>query len=175
MPSTPIEGGNRFADKGHAQNISLSSTAVAAQRSARAGFTLIEVLAVMLIVALVASLAVTIVPGTGRAKLKALALETAALLRRQRIGAMLTGHERRVGLDGARRMLVADSGDVVRIPGDVTLDVLGVDERWAGRGAVVGFHPDGASTGVVLRLARERAAYDVRVNWYSGAVDIVAP
>ena len=48
----------------------------------RAGFTLIEVVAVMLIIALVASLAVTMMPGTGRGGLKALTLEAAALLRR---------------------------------------------------------------------------------------------
>ena len=47
----------------------------------RAGFSLIEVVAVMLIIALVASLAVTTMPGTGRGRLKALTLETAALLR----------------------------------------------------------------------------------------------
>jgi prepilin-type N-terminal cleavage/methylation domain-containing protein len=72
----------------------------------RAGFTLIEVVAVMLIIALVASLAVTVIPGTGRGKLKALTLETAALLRRERLGAVLTGKERQVSLDGERRVLV---------------------------------------------------------------------
>ena len=41
----------------------------------RAGFTLIEVVAVMMIIALVASLAVTMMPGTGRGGLKALTLE----------------------------------------------------------------------------------------------------
>ena len=40
-----------------------------------------------LIIALVASLAVTIMPGTGRGRLKALTLEIAALLRRERLGA----------------------------------------------------------------------------------------
>jgi len=51
----------------------------------RSGFTLIEVVAVMLIIALVASLAVTKIPGTGRGRLQAVALETAALLRRERL------------------------------------------------------------------------------------------
>jgi prepilin-type N-terminal cleavage/methylation domain-containing protein len=51
----------------------------------RAGFTLIEVVAVMLIIAMVASLAVTLTSGTGRGRLKALALDTAALLRRERL------------------------------------------------------------------------------------------
>lgn len=138
----------------------------------RAGFTLIEVMAVMLIIALVASLAVTRIPGTGRGKLKALTLETAALLRRERLGAVLTGKERQVSLDGERRVLVGDGGDTLAIPRDVTFDILGIDAVWSGRQAVVRFTPDGASTGAVLKLSRENAEYEIRVNWYTGGVAI---
>jgi general secretion pathway protein H len=136
------------------------------------GFTLIEVIAVMLIVALVASLAVTMMPGTGRAGLKAVTLQTASLLRRERLGAILTGRDREVSLDGERRILVGDSGDIVALPRDITLDLLGVDALWSGRQAVVRFHPDGASTGVVMKLSREKAGYEIRVNWYTGGVAI---
>src|SRR5215831_93772 len=138
----------------------------------RAGFTLIEIVAVMLIIALVASLAVTITTGTGRGRLKALALETAALLRRERQGAVMTGRERQVSVDGGQRVLVGDGGDVVAIPRDVALDILGIDALWSGRQAVVRFLPDGASTGAVLKLSRENAEYEIRVNWYTGGVAI---
>src|SRR3954454_6394725 len=138
----------------------------------RAGFTLIEVVAVMMIIALVASLAVTMMPGTGRAGLKALALQTAALLRRERLGAILTGRDRQVSLDGERRTLIGDGGDAVALPPDVVLDILGIDALWSGRLAVVRFHPDGASTGAVLKLSREKAEYEIRVNWYTGGVAI---
>ena len=138
----------------------------------RAGFTLIEVVAVMLIIALVASLAVTTIPGTGRGRLKALTLETAALLRRERLGAVMTGRERQVSIDGEKRVLVGDGGDVVAVPRDVVLDILGIDALWSGRQAVVRFHPDGASTGAVLKLSRDKAEYEIRVNWYTGGVAI---
>jgi general secretion pathway protein H len=137
-----------------------------------AGFTLIEVIAVMLIIALVASLVVTMMPGTGRAGLKALTLQTAALLRRERLGAMMTGRERGVSLDGERRILVGEGGDAVALPPDVALDILGIDALRAGRLAVVRFHPDGASTGAVLKLSREQTEYEIRVNWYTGGVAI---
>jgi general secretion pathway protein H len=139
----------------------------------KSGFTLIEVLAVMLIIALVASLVIAMTPGTGRGKLKALTLEVAALFRRERLGAILTGHDRRVSLDGERRAFVGDGGDVIRIPPDVMVDVLGANELWSGRLAVVRFHPDGASSGAVLKLSREEAQYEVRVNWYTGGVAIL--
>jgi general secretion pathway protein H len=138
----------------------------------RAGFTLIEVAAVMLIIALVASLAVTLMHGTGRGQLKALTLQVAALLRRERLGAVMTGRERRVAVDGERRALVGDSGTVVTIPHDVELDILGIDASWSGRQAVVRFLPDGASTGAVLKLSREKAEYELSVNWYTGAVAV---
>lgn len=138
----------------------------------RAGFSLIEVVAVMLIIALVASLAVATMPGTGRGRLKALALETAALLRRERLGAVMTGRERQVSIDGEQRVLIGDSGGVVAVPRDVVLDILGIDAFWSGRQAVVRFHPDGASTGAVLKLSREKAEYEIRVNWYTGGVAI---
>jgi general secretion pathway protein H len=141
----------------------------------QAGSTLIEVMAVMLIIALVASLAVTTVPGTGRAKLKALALETAALLRRERLGAVLTGQSRRISLDRAERILAGEGGEIVAIPPDVVLDVVGADETWSGRQVVVRFMPDGASTGAALSLSWEGVRYEVNVNWYSGRVAIDAP
>jgi general secretion pathway protein H len=137
-----------------------------------AGFTLIEVMAVMLIIALVAGLVLTMTPGTGRAGLKAVTLQTASLLRRERLGAILTGRDREISLDGKRRILVGDGGDIVALPRDIALDILGIDALWSGRQAVVRFHPDGASTGAVLKLSRERAEYEIRVNWYTGGVAI---
>jgi general secretion pathway protein H len=138
----------------------------------RAGFTLIEIVAVMLIIALVASLAVTMTTGTGRGRLKAVALETAALLRRERLDAVMTGRERQVSVDGGQRVLVGDGGNIVAIPRDVGLDILGIDATWSGRQAVVRFLPDGASTGAVLKLSREKAEYEIRVNWYTGGVAV---
>ena len=138
----------------------------------KAGFTLIEVVAVMLIIALLASLAITMMPGTGRAKLKAVTMETAALLRRERLSAILTGRERQVAIDGERRILIGDGGGTVAIPTDVAIDLLSASAAQRDRAMVVRFHPDGASSGAVLRLSREKAEYEIRVNWYTGGVSI---
>src|SRR5689334_1927654 len=129
----------------------------------RAGSTLIEMMAVMLIISILATLVVTMVPGTGRANLKALTLQTAALLRRERLAAILTGQSRSVSLDARQRQLVGESG-AIPIPRDVVLDVVGVDAQWSGRQAVVRFEPDGASTGAVLKLSWQGVRYEVDVN-----------
>jgi general secretion pathway protein H len=140
----------------------------------KSGFTLIEMQAVMMIIALIAALVLTALPGTGRAQVKAIALQTAALFRRERLGAILSARPREVSIDGQARALIGDGGDRVAVPADVIVDVLALDEVWSGRQAVVRFLPDGASSGTVVRFSREGASYEVRVNWYTGGV-IVAP
>jgi general secretion pathway protein H len=141
---------------------------------AKAGFTLIEMMAVMMIVALVSSLVIPMVSGTGRAGLKAVVMNSVALLRRERLGAILTGRERHVTLDGERRVLVGDGGDTVVIPSDVVVNLLGENTLWSERLAVAAFHPDGASSGAVLRFSREGVEYEVRANWYTGGVTVEA-
>jgi general secretion pathway protein H len=140
----------------------------------KAGFTLIEMQAVMMIIALMAALALTALPGTGRAQIKGIALQTAALFRRERLGAILTARTREVSIDANERALIGDGGDRVAVPRDVVVDVLALDEVWSGRQAVVRFLPDGASSGTVVRFSREGASYEVSVNWYTGGV-LVAP
>jgi general secretion pathway protein H len=139
-------------------------------RDRRAGFTLIEMQAVMVIIALVAALVFATLPGTGRSQLKAVALQTEALFRRERLGAILTARSREVSIDGQHRALVGDGGGRVEIPRDVTVDILSADEQGSGRQAVVRFLPDGTSSGTVVKFSREGAAYEVRVNWYTGSV-----
>ncbi|MDR3101445.1 MAG: prepilin-type N-terminal cleavage/methylation domain-containing protein [Paraburkholderia sp.] len=136
----------------------------------KAGFTLIEMMAVMLIIALIAGLAFATMPGTGRAQLKGVALQTAALFRRERLGAILTARSHEVSIDGRQRAFVGDGGDRVKIPRDVVVEILGVDEHWAGQQAVVRFLPEGASSGTVVRLSREGEASAVRVTGYTGSV-----
>lgn len=129
----------------------------------------------MMIVALMSGLVTTWTLGSGKAKLKAVALDAVALLRRERLGAMLSGHPRHVALDGSTRALVGESGGKVVVPDDVSLDLLAQDGASGTLQAVVRFEPDGASTGAALVFVRERARYEVRVDWFTGRVSIDAP
>jgi general secretion pathway protein H len=139
-----------------------------------AGFTLLEMMAVMLIIALVSALVMAATPGTGRARLKAVTLETAAMLRRERASAVLGGHTTRVWLDSDRRMLRGDGDDHVVIPNDVVVDLLGIDAFWESGRAIARFEPDGTSSGAVLKYSRQEAGYEIRVNWYTGGVAVLA-
>jgi general secretion pathway protein H len=139
---------------------------------AKSGFTLLEMTAAMAIVALTASLVIAAIPGTGRVGLKAITMDAAALLRHERKGAILTGSDRHVILDGPRRALIGESGEEVVVPRDVAIDLLGTADASAGRVPVTFFRPDGASTGAALRFSREGAAYEIRINWYTGGVSV---
>jgi general secretion pathway protein H len=136
----------------------------------KAGFTLIEMQAVMLIIAMVAALVFTSMPGTGHPQLKAVALQMEAMFRRERLAAILTARSREVSIDGQNRAFVGDGGERVGIPRDVTVDILSVDEQQSGRQTVVRFLPDGTSSGTVVKLSREGEVYELRVNWYTGSV-----
>ena len=138
----------------------------------RGGFTLIEMLAATLIVAMIASLTILSIPGTGRSGLKAVTMEAASLFRRERAAALLTHSERRIRLDAGGRRFVGEDGADVPIPVDVTVDLLGADNG-GGAGDLV-FYPDGESSGGVFRFSREGAEYEVRVNWYTGGVAVAS-
>ena len=131
-------------------------------------------MAVMLIIALVSALVIAATPGTGRARLKAITLDTAAILRRERTSAVLGGRTKWVWLDYSQRALVGDGGYRLAIPGDVVVDLLGVDTFWEGGRAVARFEPDGTSSGAVLKYSRQEAGYEIRVNWYTGGVAVLA-
>ena len=119
----------------------------------KAGLTLIEMMAVMVIIALLAGLAIAAMPGTGRSGLKALAMQAAALCRRERLAAILARADRHVYLDQNARVLFGDdANDPVRVPRDVTLDILAGDAASPDDPGVVTFHPDGAASGAVLNL-----------------------
>jgi len=139
------------------------------------GFTLIEMLAVMLILVLAAS-AITMAtrPGQGAAGLKALALQTAAVFRTARAGAISKRAERVVVIDTGRRQIRYGHGTKpLDIGSNINLIITAADnERRAGDIAGIRFFPNGSSTGGTLRLERDQQAYEVRVNWLTGYVSV---
>jgi general secretion pathway protein H len=165
---------SEFASKKQSES-AIRSNGIGWRSHRRAGFTLVEMMAVMMIVALISALVVTWTFGSGRPTVKAIALEAAALLRRERLGAMLSGHPRHVALDVSARVLIGESGGKVAVPQDVSLDLLAAEGSNGALRAVARFEPDGAASGAVLAFAKERARYEVRVDWFDGRVSIDAP
>jgi general secretion pathway protein H len=142
-----------------------------------AGFTLVEAVAVLAIVALLAALALPRWPhGTTRPQLEAYALAIAALLKADRNAALLRRARVATRLDASARQVASGAGaGLVRLPDDVAFDAL-IAETCAGaeNGTAIEFLPSGMSCGGAIALARPGIAYRVRVNWLTGGVEVVA-
>jgi general secretion pathway protein H len=140
---------------------------------ASAGFTLFEVLVVMIIIAMTAVAVASLYRGpSAGTQLKAAAMTIASRLRDLRAAAMATGSER-VALIDVNHRVVRFGGDIQPLSLNQTIDVAVVSaesERASPGAAGVRFFPNGSSTGATIQLKSERQAYEIRVNWLTGRV-----
>jgi general secretion pathway protein H len=142
-----------------------------------AGFTLIEATCALAIVALLAILVLPAIPhATSHNRLAAYAVDIAALLKRDRNAAM-RGHVMvATALDAeARTVRSGDAAKAVEIPSDVTFSAL-LAQRCADRaiGSTINFFPSGASCGGTIAISRQGFGYQIRVNWMTGGIEVVA-
>ncbi|ABD88551.1 putative general secretion pathway protein H precursor [Rhodopseudomonas palustris BisB18] len=132
------------------------------------------------VLAMVALLAAILLPRspttTSRPRLLAYAVELGALLKADRNAALWRRGAVAAVVDAPGRMVRSGSTDrVVRVPDDVDFDAL-LPKRCNGRMALssISFFGSGMSCGGTIRLTRFGSGYEVRVNWLTGGVDIVA-
>lgn len=144
-------------------------------RPAQRGFTLLELLLVLVIAA--AGYALLVRVGTGGAsgaELKSAARSVAAGLREARGAAIAAQDTRALTLDLEKRsMEVSDGGRPRSLPRRLDLKLYTaqseiVDDK---RGAIR-FYPDGSSTGGRVTLASGQRTLLVDVDWLTGRVSI---
>ena len=138
------------------------------------GFTLLETICVMAIIAMLAAVLLPLLPrATSRPRLEAYAMETAALLNRDRTAAMRTRLPVSTQVDG-RAIRSGSSPRVVRIPDDVSVDAV-LPQRCndALTRRTINFFATGMSCGGTITLSRLGAGYEVRVNWVTGGIEVV--
>jgi general secretion pathway protein H len=142
-----------------------------------AGFTLIEVVCALAIIALLAGLILPAVPrATSPTRLEAYALEVATLLTADRNAAIRRRTEIATVLDSSGRAIRSGAGaDRIQLPRDVAFDAL-LAETCDGRraGATIAFFPSGMSCGGTIQLRRGDVGFQVRVNWLTGGAEIVS-
>lgn len=139
------------------------------------GFTLLELLVVLLLLALVYAMAVPMfsagLPGT---ELKGATRQLAAGLRQARGQAIKRKEEAVLVLDVEKRNFMI-SGDRRRYNLPMKLDFslfTAQSELQPGGVGAIRFYPDGSSTGGRITVAAGIRKYDINVDWLTGQVTI---
>ena len=147
-------------------------------RRGEAGFSLIEMLAVLVVLTLAMGTAtLSFSRRTDRMSVSALAAETASRARAARDLAIRTGQDTLLRVDLRNRTIAVSGGTrVLAITGDIELEVVSSgSERTAVDVAGVRFFPYGASTGATIRLGQLGSSHEIRINWFTGRVVVVPP
>jgi general secretion pathway protein H len=140
------------------------------------GFTLLEMVCVIALMAIVAAVLLPMVPRhTSRSRLQAYALQTATLLMADRNAAIRRRADVTTLVDAPSRAIRSGvTAQTIRIPDDVRFDAL-LPQTCRQRAALstISFLADGMSCGGTIALARLDMAYEIRVNWLTGRIEIV--
>lgn len=137
----------------------------------RNGFTLLE----MIVVLVVLGLAVGLVVGHGPPRNRALearnvAVEVARTLREARGQAIATNRTVLVAVDLVRHAMAVDGGRVRLLPAEIGLAMRG--EAAGRRLDGISFDADGSASGGRIELSDQTHRLEVGVNWLTGRVQV---
>lgn len=137
---------------------------------AKAGFTLVEMLVVLAIMALVAAIAAPGLVSHYRTKsLETVAGEITMRLRLSRTSAIATARPRQVLVDLGSRLIRFGERDSLALPDDVKMTVItGRETVVADRQTVLTFLPDGRASGMDIMLQQKGRTARIGVNWLTG-------
>lgn len=142
---------------------------------AQSGFTLLELLVVLVILGLAAGAVLQ----AGRtssetAKVRSFLIQAEAMMRQARTTAIETMADQDVVIDAkGRRLVDAARGITLDVPQGVSLEgKLARVPRSGKSGYVVRFYPSGGSSGASLPFRFRGQIYELRVNWLTGNADV---
>ncbi|MCF7986719.1 MAG: GspH/FimT family protein [Methylovulum sp.] len=139
------------------------------------GFTLIEVIVVLVIVILgFSAIGVNISSGNDTAKMKAAAHDIVSALRYARGQALMDHEPTTVDFDLEHNSYTVSNRDkVFNIPDEISLTVVTAQSELTGQGqGSIRFYGDGSSTGGRVTLERDKAKLQIDINWLTGASEL---
>ena len=144
-------------------------------RRARAGFTLLEVMLVLVLGAAAYALVLSVpLRGGSSADLKSAARTLAAGLRHAQSVAMATRRDAVLTVDvEEREFIVTGQSEAKRLPKALEVKLFTAQQEVTSeRRGAIRFYPDGSSTGGRITLASGERKFLVDVEWLTGRVTI---
>ncbi len=141
-----------------------------------AGFTLVELLVVMVIMALAYSLAAPMVStGVAGTELKAAARKLAAGLRKARSEAIAQRRETLLTVDVEnRKFQIGDDKRIYQLPSSIGIKLFTAQSELVSESTgSIRFFSDGGSTGGRISLAARDRIFEVDVNWLTGQIAVL--
>ncbi|MEO5700070.1 MAG: GspH/FimT family pseudopilin [Casimicrobiaceae bacterium] len=145
------------------------------QRHGKGGFSLLELMIVLMLMGLIAAIAVPVFGGgVSTTRLKSAAREVAAGLRMARNEAVANRREAVLTLDLAARTFRIDREPKAHaLPEEIELKLYTAQSDLVSDNVgAVRFFPDGGSTGGRITLAAGERKFDVDIDWLTGRVAI---
>lgn len=135
------------------------------------GFTLVEMLVVLAMIALVASLGIPHLAHRAGDSLERTADRLAEALRRERTLAIAQAQRRQVDVDVGKASIAFLSGEVIQIQRSIAMRIVTGDKTVVApdRAALV-FLPDGSASGLSIELSDKSQIRRIEVHWLTGLV-----
>lgn len=146
----------------------------ASPRASQAGFSLVELMVVMLIVALLfAVVGVSVSRSVRGAEIRNAAREVIAGIRHTRGQAIIQRRQTTFDVDADARSWTAANREPVQLPDGLHITLETARSEMTGENAGgIRFYPDGASTGGSVELQAGERRWTVEVSWLTGEVSL---
>lgn len=140
----------------------------------RAGFTLVELLVVMVLAALMLSLVGTSLSRSiSGAEMRSAAREMAASMRYTRTRAILDKQEHVFYVDTENRSYLAPKRERVELPEGMEVEMTTARSELTSESVGgIRFYPDGGSTGGHVKLAANGRIYRIDIAWLTGEATV---
>ncbi len=144
------------------------------QKTAR-GFTLIEILLVIGIMAVITTIvAVQVMGSLDSAKVASAGRDLMAAMRYTRGAALLQHQSQAVIFDVEKKTYQVPGKDAVELPEEMEIELFSAtEEQLDDKTGAIRFYPDGGSTGGQVKLSVDGRSWTVQVAWLTGDIGLV--
>lgn len=141
----------------------------------QSGFTLIEVIVVMVMISVLAGLVATGMSSSlKKAKIRAVSKNLVSALRYTRGQAVVKYEEKTISFNVKEQTYKAPRKKAVQLPDEVEIELYTAESDIASEAVgSIRFFSDGSSTGGWVKLSHKNKVWKINVNWLTGEISMV--